>query len=57
MISSRFKHIPRSFDGCVYVAELATGVVKVGFSKNPRTRLESLSRYVRRKFGTTIRRY
>lgn len=54
---NRFSAIPRKFDGCVYVAELKNGLVKVGFSRNPRTRMGSLANEVKRKYRTTLQRW
>lgn len=54
---ARFAVIPRGFDGCVYAAELGNGLVKVGFSANPRTRMTSLSKYARRVFGVSLQRF
>lgn len=54
---TQFDDVSRGYTGCVYVAELATGVVKVGFSANPKTRLYRLSNQVKRQYGTTICRY
>jgi hypothetical protein len=56
-ISKRFYNIPRVFDGCVYAAELKNGMVKVGFSKNPRTRIHSLLNQVKRKYNADLRNY
>lgn len=53
----RYLDIPRCFTGCVYAAELSNGLVKVGFSRNPRTRMASLAGEVRRSFGARICRY
>jgi hypothetical protein len=54
---ARFNVIPRTFIGCVYAVELRNGVIKVGFSRNPRTRMCSLHNLVLRKFGTDISRF
>jgi hypothetical protein len=42
---------------CVYVAELSNGLVKVGYSQNPRTRLGSLSAQARRRFRADVTRW
>lgn len=53
----RFASIPRGFDGCIYAAELSNGLLKVGFSRNPRTRMGALAKQVRREFGAQIARF
>jgi hypothetical protein len=53
----RFHSIPRFFSGCVYAAEFSNGLVKVGFSRNPRTRMGTLVNQVRRQFKSEIVRY
>lgn len=53
----RFAGIPRDFKGCVYVAELTNGVVKFGFSRNPRTRMGSLVNEVRRRYRCDVSRF
>lgn len=53
----RFLVVPRCVDGSVYVAELANGMVKVGQSLNPRTRMESLAYYVRKRMHSSITRF
>jgi len=53
----RFTVIPRRFNACIYAAELSNGFVKVGFSRNPRTRMESLNGQVKRRFGTAVVRW
>ena len=55
--SARFNGIPRFYNGCVYVAELKNGLVKVGYSKNPRTRLQSLATQVKDIFRSEINRF
>ena len=55
--NAAFEVIPRHFDGCVYAVQLSNGVVKVGFSRNPRTRMCSLSDQVRRKFGVRLTKF
>lgn len=53
----RFESIPRGYEhGCLYVAELANGLVKVGMSGNPRTRLVKLDDAVRRDFDCELLR-
>lgn len=56
-MAARFHQIPRVFGGCVYAAELSNGLVKVGFSRNPRTRMGSLVTQARRIFGAEIVRF
>lgn len=53
----RFHQIPRFYSGCVYAAELTNGVVKVGFSRNPRTRMGTLVLQARRLFGADVARF
>jgi len=53
----RFCEIPRFYSGCVYAAELTNGIVKVGFSRNPRTRMGTLVLQARRMFGADIARF
>lgn len=55
--NKRFRVIPRDFDGCVYVAEMDNGLIKVGFSRNPRTRLQSLAKDMRRRLKTDVCRF
>jgi hypothetical protein len=55
--NARFASIPRGYSGCIYVCELTNGIVKVGFSRNPRTRMVSLARQVRRQFAADIARF
>lgn len=55
--NAQFNVIPRGFKGCIYVAEMKNGLVKVGFSQNPKTRLRSLSYQVGRVYGTEINRF
>jgi hypothetical protein len=55
--NARFSGIPRSFDACIYAVELTNGLVKVGFSRNPRTRMTSLRAQVARVFGADIARF
>lgn len=38
----------------VYLAKMNNGLVKIGFSDNPRTRFSSLRGQVRRKYGSVI---
>lgn len=53
--NQRFAGIPRHFqNGCLYAALLTNGVVKVGLSRNPRTRMGSLSTQVRSAFGCDL---
>ena len=40
--------------GSVYLAGMSNGMVKVGVSNNPRTRLEALSRECSRRFGGRV---
>jgi len=53
----RFKSIERGSGGCVYVAEISNGIVKIGFSRNPRVRLQSLEYEVRKKLGASLSRF
>lgn len=50
----QFQSIPRTIDGCIYAAELSNGVIKVGFSRNPRTRMCLLAKQARVRFGARI---
>lgn len=49
--------IQRQFDGCIYVAELTNGAIKVGCSANPKTRLSSLDRYTKLKYSARVKRF
>ncbi len=56
--NARFWSIPARFDGgALYVAELASGVIKVGCSECPRHRLVLLSHEAKREHGTDISRF
>jgi len=55
--TERFQIIPRFYAGCVYAVELTNGIVKVGWSRNPRTRMESLVWKLRKEFRTGIARF
>ena len=55
----RFAHIPQYAthdSGYLYVAEFDNGLVKVGFSSNPRTRIGSLEHQTRRKYRAELAR-
>lgn len=52
--NQRFACIPREFTACLYAAELNNGIVKVGYSRNPRTRMTSLAAQCVRQFGADI---
>ena len=54
---ARYAAIPREYDGCVYAVEFTNGIVKVGHSRNPRTRMDSLANQVRRKYGARFARF
>lgn len=54
-VTARFTHVGRQRN-CVYLLELSNGLVKVGFSNNPRTRLGKLALIWNRK-GVQIERY
>ncbi len=47
----------RSGGGFLYAVELSSGLVKIGLTRNPRARLESLATYVKRVLGARIARY
>ncbi len=49
--------IPRRFNSCIYAAELKNGVIKVGFSRNPRTRMCTLAVEVKRNLRSAILRW
>lgn len=49
--------IPVDQGAAVYVAEFENGIVKVGYSDNPGTRIKSLHKHGRRHFGSSVRRY
>jgi hypothetical protein len=50
--------IPNHYDhGCLYAVEVGDGVVKVGMSRNPRTRMSTLLTTVRKSFGCDLGRY
>ena len=51
-----FASAPRWVSGFawVYAAHLSNGVVKVGFSCNPRTRMTTLSAFTRKHFASEI---
>jgi hypothetical protein len=49
----KYSAFPRGVN-CVYAAQLKNGLVKVGFSRNPRTRMESLRWQVRRQFRSEV---
>lgn len=51
---ARFECVPRIGGSCLYAVLLSNGIVKVGFSRNPRTRMASLSRQVCREFGADV---
>jgi hypothetical protein len=48
----RFAHIPHHENGCLYAVELDNGLVKVGLSSNPRTRMSTLATTCRREFAS-----
>jgi hypothetical protein len=52
--NKRFASIPRGVGSCVYAAQLSNGLVKVGFSRNPRTRMGHLVWQVRRQFNSEL---
>jgi len=56
-VTKRFGDIPRVYEGCVYAVEMSNGVVKVGSSRNPRTRMETLMYQVRSKYGCGVVRF
>jgi len=49
--------IPRNFGSCIYVAELNSGVVKVGFSASPRNRISSVDAFSRKVYGARVTRF
>lgn len=51
----RFADLPHK--PCVYIAELSTGVVKVGASNSARARLMSLASELKRLHGAALGRY
>lgn len=51
----RFACLPH--EPCIYVAELSTGVVKVGSSTSARARMMSLTADVKREHGAQISRF
>lgn len=53
----RFSSIPRFFSGCVYAVELTNGIVKVGFSRNPRTRMQALTFEAKRVYRCGVSRF
>jgi hypothetical protein len=52
--NTRFAAIPRAFNGCIYAAQFSNGIVKVGYSRNPRTRMSTLSNQARRIFASEL---
>ena len=55
--NARFAMLPRRCSGCVYAAELSNGLVKVGFTENPRNRMTMLAREVAGSFGADLARF
>lgn len=53
--TQRFADLPH--EPCVYVAELSTGVVKVGCSTSARARLMALASEVKREHGAELQRF
>jgi hypothetical protein len=51
---SIFPHVPMAFKHCLYVIELETGVVKIGYTGNPRARIHALGQQIRREFKTKM---
>jgi hypothetical protein len=52
VVATRFDSVPyKAGEHCVYALKLANGLVKVGFSRNPRSRLKHLEWQVRRQFN------
>lgn len=54
---SELKSIPYGLGACVYAAEMENGIVKIGFSENPRTRMGALSSEAIRVFGTKMNKF
>lgn len=45
------KHLPYYAGGCLYAVELTSGAIKVGRTKQPRLRMDTLLYYVRTRWG------
>jgi hypothetical protein len=52
-----YSSVPRGYGICIYAAVMGNGLVKVGYSRNPRTRLGSLCAQSWKRFGTRIQKF
>lgn len=54
--TSKHGHLPFGIR-CLYAAELANGIVKVGLTRNPRGRIPTLQSHARIRFGAEVVRH
>lgn len=54
---TELKLMPYGFGACVYAAEMDNGIVKIGFSQNPRSRIGALSSEAIRVFKTRLDKF
>ena len=54
--TGKFSHLPRWDHGCIYVAEISNGLVKVGMTLQPYSRMHNLNQSCRTKYDAAISR-